>query len=141
MFRLPSSSGYQALINSARAFVEAIVPIKAAFVDRGYPADFDEALVLQIDALEAAALRKYRGLQLQRSGTVDLDLVTRAGMAAVRELGTIVRRRYRETDPALYEAWKSASRPASAPKVVTTPTSPTGIGGSPAPAPAAPVTA
>jgi hypothetical protein len=139
LFRMPASNGYQALINAARAFVEVLVPIKPAFVERGYPADIDEALVLQIDAVEAAALRKYRGLQLQRSGTVDLELVARAGMAAVRELGSIVRRRYRATDPAVYEVWKAASRPASAPKAATASTGPASTGNSPAPT--APVTA
>ena len=139
LFRMPTSSGYQALINGARAFIEALVPMQAAFVERGYLADFDEALVLQIDAVEAATLRKYRGLQLQRNGTADLELVARSGMAAVRELGTIVRRRYRLANPGLYEVWKAASRPQSAPKAATTATSPT-VGGN-SPSPAAPVTA
>jgi hypothetical protein len=140
MFRLPATSGYQSLINAARAYVEAIVPIKTAFVDRGYPATFDEDLVLQIDAVEAAALRKYRGLQMQRGGTVDLELVARAGMAAVRELGSIVRRRYRATDPALYEVWKAASRPASAPKAAASTGTNSATTGASA-APPAPVTA
>jgi hypothetical protein len=116
LFRMPNSNGFQALINSARAFVEAVVPIKTAFVERGFPAAFEEALVLQIDAVEAAVLRKYRGLQLQRAGTTELELVARAGMAAVRELGAIVRCRYRAGNPWLYETWKSASRPQSAPR-------------------------
>jgi hypothetical protein len=116
LFRMPNSNGFQALINAARAFVEAVVPIKTAFVDRGFPAAFVEALVLRIDTVEAAVLRKYRGLQLQRAGTVELELVARAGMAAVRELGSIVRCRYRVANPSLYEAWKSASRPQSAPR-------------------------
>src|SRR4030095_5470616 len=53
-FRVPRSLRYQQLIDTGHAFLVAIGPIKSAFAERAYPADFDELLAAQIAAFEAA---------------------------------------------------------------------------------------
>src|SRR5215213_10227295 len=44
LFRMPRSNAYAALISRATSFLDAIGPVKATFVERGLPADFDEKL-------------------------------------------------------------------------------------------------
>jgi hypothetical protein len=137
-FRMPRSNSYQALLNAATAFHSAasVDPLKQAFIDHGHAADFDVQLAAKIAAVQAALQRKAGGRQEQRQGTASQRLVARKGMAAVRELGSIVNVRYRTSDPALLEVWNAAARiesgPASQP-AATTPAAAT----PPAPAPAA----
>jgi hypothetical protein len=138
-FRLPRSRGYQSLLNSATAYLSAIAgPVKAAFIARGHPADFDEQLQAKIADLQTAVQRKNGGRQKQREGTVAQNILARDGMAAVRELGSIVNVRYRTADPALLEVWKAAARIERGPRSTnsTTPVPPPAAGPTPAPTPA-----
>jgi hypothetical protein len=78
-FRVPNSLRYQQTIDTGHAFLAAIGPIKAAFVERAYPADFDEQLSDQIAAFEAATQRKELGAQKRRGGTTGLGVTLKKG--------------------------------------------------------------
>jgi hypothetical protein len=137
-FRLPRSRSYQALLNAATAFHSAasVDPLKQAFIDHGHAADFDVQLATKIAAVQTALQRKVGGRQEQRDGTASQRLIARNGMAAVRELGSIVNVRYRTADPALLEVWNAAARIESGPVSQTAATTPPAAT-PPAPAPAA----
>jgi len=109
-FRLTGTGNYTALINRARGFLTAIGPIKAAFVDRGMPADFDEQLAGKADEFESATNRKWDGRQTQKSGTAGLETLWRRGMAALNELDAIVTNLLRTSNPTLLAVWKAAKR-------------------------------
>jgi hypothetical protein len=110
---------YEALLGAARGFVTAIGPVKAAFVERGLPADFDEQLADKVATFEDATSRKHDGRLEQKAGTVSLQVETRRGMAATRELDQIISNRLKRTDPVLLAVWKAAKQlehlPASEP--------------------------
>jgi hypothetical protein len=107
--RGPRSSSYQALLAAARAILQRVTPIKAAFVDRGVPADFDETMTDLIDTLEAATQRKSSGLSEQSGGTAGLNDDARRGVALVRQLDAIMTHLLRN-NPSLKASWKTASR-------------------------------
>ena len=126
-FRLPTSGTYQTLRATAQAYLEAIGPIKAAFVDREYPADFDEKLAALVVAFDEATQDTDAGLQEQSGGTAGLRVVSSRALKAVRELDAMITKKLRTSDPALLQVWKNTSR---VERRTTTP--------SPAPVPAAP---
>jgi hypothetical protein len=134
--RGPRSSSYQALLASARAILERVTPIKAAFVDRGVPADFDETMSNLIAALEESTQRKSSGLSEQSGGTAGLADDARRGVALVRQLDAIMTHLLRN-NPSLKASWKTASRiqrdPESSP-TAPAPTAPTGGTVNPTPA-------
>jgi hypothetical protein len=107
-FRMPRTEKYQDLLNRAQAFLEAVGPIKSAFVERDLPADFDETLAGLITEFTTATQTKATGLAGQVQGTAGVRAATLNGVTIVRELGAILKVRY-ENDPGLYAAWKSAS--------------------------------
>jgi hypothetical protein len=109
-FRVPRSLRYQQLIDTGHAFLAALGPIKAAFVERAYPADFDEQLSDQIAAFEAATQRKELGAQKRRSGTAGLGVTLKKAKEAIDELDAILSVHYRTSDPTLYAVWKTAMR-------------------------------
>jgi hypothetical protein len=135
--RGPRSSSYQALLAAARAILERVTPIKAAFVDRGVPADFDETMNDLIDALEEATQQKSSGLSEQSGGTAGLADAAKRGVQLVKELDAIMTHLLRNS-PSLKAAWKTASRIQRDPQP-TTPAATTGNGatGTPSPTPAA----
>ncbi len=107
-FRMPRTETYQDLVNRAQAFVEAVGPIKSAFVERDLPVDFDEQLAGLIAEFTTATQLKASGLADQVQGTAGVRAATLNGVSIVREIGAILKVRY-ENDPGLYAAWKSAS--------------------------------
>lgn len=116
---------------------QRVTPIKAAFVDRGVPADFDETMTDLIEALEDATQRKSSGLSQQSGGTAGLDDAARRGVALVRELDAIMTHLLRNS-PSLMAAWKTASRIQRDPQSsATTTTTATGGTASPSPTPGA----
>jgi hypothetical protein len=115
-FHVTSSKAYAAVRANLEAFIEALTPIKAAFVERGYPATIDEDLAALLTTLDAASLRRQGGRLQQRLGTVALKNLSRDGMAMVKELSTIVSRQLRKTNPELLEVWKTTSRMRRAPR-------------------------
>ena len=139
-FRVPNSLRYQQVIDTGNAFLAAIGPIKAAFVERAYPADFDEKLSDQIAAFEAATQRKELGNLKRRGGTSGLGVTMKQAKEAIDELDAILSVHYRDSDPALYAVWKTAVRvhvpPAIASSSSSSSSSPSGSGGSGSTAPA-----
>jgi hypothetical protein len=135
--RAPRSSGYQALLAAARSILQRVPPIKAAFVDHGVPADFDETMNNLIEALKEATQRKSSGLAEQTGGTAGLADAARRGVALMRKLDAIMTHLLRNM-PSLMASWKTASRiqrnpePSSANE-----SSAAGESASPSPAPAA----
>jgi hypothetical protein len=109
-FRVPNSLRYQQTIDTGHAFLAAIGPIKAAFVERAYPADFDEQLSDQIAAFEAATQRKELGNLQRRGGTSGLGVTLKKAKDAIDELDAILSVHYRDSDSALYAVWKTAVR-------------------------------
>jgi hypothetical protein len=73
LFLMQRSSSYEALIARANAFVEKIGPIKAAFVARGLPADFDEQLADKLAVLDTASDTRDSGRSDRVGGTAGLD--------------------------------------------------------------------
>jgi hypothetical protein len=114
-FRVSGTKSYTALQSRARAFIDAIEPMKQAFLDHGAPADFDARLADLTTALEAAGERKYRCLHRQMEGTARMEESARRGVKAVRVLNAIVRQRLKD-DPELLGVWKAAQHIERPPK-------------------------
>jgi len=122
-FRVPSNNGDQALINSARAFVEAATPIKSEFIQREMPATFLEDLTAAIELFENAVNEKNTSTERRIAATAAINASLERGAKLVRELDPIVRNKFRG-DAATLAAWESASRVARAPKKSATTTQP-----------------
>ncbi len=106
LFRMPRSRGYATVINTAQSFIENVGPIKATFVDRGLPADFDEQLSGAVDAVLGANTNRATGKAVQVGGTAGLEARAREGMLILHEMDSILSFQYRN-DPVLLAAWKS----------------------------------
>jgi hypothetical protein len=119
-FRCSRIRTYTGLLNRAHAFIEAIGPMKAVFVDHGMPADFDESLAGLVAALEAAGNRKFGGLHEQMNGTAGLDLAAKKGVKAVRVLDAIMRQKLK-SNPALLAVWIQAQKIERPPKKAKAP--------------------
>jgi hypothetical protein len=133
--RMPRNS-YQELLSRAETFVTTVTPIKATFVDRGLPADFDEQLQDALDAFVLAFQRQTSGRTLRVQGTAGLEIAGRAGRKLVRAIDSILFSVY-DDQPDLYAAWKSASRVEQANVASPAPSAPAPAPASaPAPAPA-----
>jgi hypothetical protein len=115
-FSLRDVRTYQALRATAEAYLEAIGPIKAAFVEREYPPDFDEQIAQLIADFDAASRDQDAGLQEQSSGTAGLRVVSSRALAAVRELDAMITKRLRKSDPALLQVWKQTKHVERPPK-------------------------
>ena len=123
-FRLPTSGSYQVLRATAEAYLEAIGPVKAAFVEREYPADFDEKLAALIADFDGATEDTDAGLQGQSGGTAGLRVVSSRALKAVAELDAMITKKLRTTNPALLQVWKQTKRVERASKKTTAPTAP-----------------
>ena len=126
--RMPRSS-YQQLQSRADTFVTIITPIKATFVERGLPADFDEQLQDALDVFVLATQRQSSGRAQRVQGTAGLDIAGRAGRKLVRALDSILFTIY-DDQPDLYAAWKSASHVELAPAPSTSAVTPPAPGAS-----------
>lgn len=114
-FRMPPANGDEMLINSARAFVEAAMPLKSQFVSREMPATFLDDLTEAIARFEEAVSSYNRHCGEHSAETVLLRNNLSQIMKLRRELDPIVRNKYRD-DPATLAMWESASRLERAPK-------------------------
>jgi hypothetical protein len=84
-------NGYQHLQSRAETFVTTVTPIKATFVERGLPTDFDEQLQDALDTFVLAFQRQIApvapsGIQ----GTTGLGIAGRAGRKIVRAIDSIL---------------------------------------------------
>ena len=127
LFRLnKASNSYQRLINTGSAFLDEVADasVKALFTDRGFDVDFDVQLTAKLTALAAATGIKWQGRQVQKTGTVGLDVVSRRVSRVVRELSGIMVKYLQTADPGLIPVWLAAAR-AYVP-AVTNPETPAG---------------
>jgi hypothetical protein len=106
LFLMPKSNGYAALISRAESFLEAIGPVKAAFVERGLPADFDEQLAAALPEIGSSSQARTLGRAEQIGGTAGIDAKASEGLRDLQELDSILSYHYRN-DPAQLAAWKS----------------------------------
>jgi hypothetical protein len=108
----PQSESYQALLDTATAFVTVLTPltVQQAFIDRDFPADFVTQLSALATQFAEATARKYAGRQTQKSGTLGVDQSAQQGLAIVKELNSILTKKLRKTDPVLLGVWRAASR-------------------------------
>ena len=109
-FRTPISRSYQALLDTGRAFVNALPTIKQALLDRAMPVNFDADLAARIAAFETAGHRKARGNQLRVGGTSGLDLLLDRAVDTMQELDAIMINHLKVNDPDLLPVWKNARR-------------------------------
>jgi hypothetical protein len=106
LFRMPRSDGYATLTGTAQSFIDKVGPVKATFVERGLPADFDEQLGEALAAVIAANTNRVTGKAQQTGGTAGLQAKAQEGMLALHELDAILSYQCRN-DPVLLAAWKS----------------------------------
>ena len=106
LFLMPPTNGYAALISRAESFLAAIGPVKAAFVARGLPADFDEQLAAAIPPIGEASEDRTLGKAEQVGGTAGISAKASEGLTDLGELDSILSYAYRN-DPALLAGWKS----------------------------------
>ncbi len=118
-FRCDTKS-YAQLVNRTTAFLEAIGPIKAAFVEHGMPADFDEQLSELLAEFTAAGVRTFGGLHKQMDGTAGMKESARKGVKAVRVLDSIMREKLKN-NPAELSVWILAQRIKSGPTTAPMP--------------------
>jgi hypothetical protein len=114
-FRIPNTNGDQALLNSARAFLESATPLKNEFISREMPADFLEDLTGAINSYESAYNSKNLNTEKRVTATAAIDAVVERGRELVRELDAIVRNKFR-SDAATIAAWESASHVERSPR-------------------------
>ena len=104
-FKMTVNGSFISYITRGNAFLQVIGPIKAAFVDHGLAADFDEALSDAVTQLEEAGAHAENALQHQMTGTAGMELAAKRGVKEVRVLDSIMRPRLKAT-PALLEVWE-----------------------------------
>ena len=109
VIRMPRTGSMQALRDRSQAALTAAGPIKAAFVEMDWPADFDEKFAALIAEYDTATLDQSEGRYDQMAATAGLPPAGKAGVVAVRKLNAIMKRRLK-ADPGLLAAWKAATR-------------------------------
>jgi hypothetical protein len=121
-FRMPADSD-QAVLNRARAFIEAATAIPTEFTSRGFPASFLTDMQANIDAADAAEDKQSAALAAQTAATKALAIILKQLREIVRELDSIIRNLFRN-DPATIAAWESASHIESGPTKKEEPSTP-----------------
>jgi hypothetical protein len=117
-FRMPTSEGDQALLNTARAFAEAATPLASEFIQREMPADFLEELTDAIETFESARNSQNVNTEKRVTATAAIEEVVDRGTALVRELDAIVRNKFRG-DQATLAGWESARHVERSPRRTT----------------------
>ena len=113
--QVPRSNGYSALLTRASVYLETLPAIKAAFLERGMPADFDLRLQELIAQFQQATTRKTNAFASQVGSTAGMRARLREAVRAVRELDVIFSLLLQD-DPALYASWRSSSHIERAPR-------------------------
>lgn len=114
-FRLPTKRDGETWLANARGFSTDAVPLEEEFVRRGIAPDFVDDLKARILAVEQAGEKQERAWNARITATAGLGEAARLGLAAVRELDTIVRNVYAGNEAEL-AAWESASHVERAPQ-------------------------
>jgi hypothetical protein len=108
-FRIPRNASDQALINTARAFIQDATPLKAEFIRHEMPPTFLEALGAAIDALEDAIGDQKGSQGARKAAAASIDGAIERGLEAVRRLDPIVRNKFAD-QPNVVAEWQSARR-------------------------------
>lgn len=104
-FRMPRSSGEQAILTAARSFAENAEPLKAEFIRRGLPPTFHEDLTAKTEALSASIFGWVEKTGERVAATVAISGTADKGREAVRELDPVVRNVFRD-DQAVMAEWE-----------------------------------
>jgi len=99
----------QALLATARAFLNAAQPLKARFIEYDMPADFLDTLGASIAAFEQHMERQTAGVGARIAANAAHEEVLRRGEAAMERFDTAARNKYRN-NPEKLAAWESARR-------------------------------
>ena len=132
-FRIPHGTNDTGTIARARAFVDAVEPLKAEFVALAHPADFVDALKQRIADIEGAADDQSTGKQDRSGATAGISDLIERGLVILKQLDAIMHNLY-AANPQKLAAWLTASNIARSSTSVKQPTP------VPAPAPQAAVT-
>jgi hypothetical protein len=125
-FKLTVNGSFASYIIRGHAFLQAIGPIKAAFVEHGLAADFDEVLSDTVTRLEDAGAHTENALQGQMTGTAGMKVAAKRGVRAVRVLDSIMRPKLKST-PALLEVWKVVTKIERPPRKAKAPQTPVAL--------------
>jgi hypothetical protein len=106
-FPMPRSRTYQALLATARAFLEHIAPLKPDLIASGMAADFDETLQGLVAEFTEATLTREGGLDELVGGTSGLAAQEKNGVRLLQKLDATMSNLL-ETDPSLLGSWKRA---------------------------------
>lgn len=105
--RLPRSQSYLALIATATSFIELLTPIKADFLERGFPPDFIERIAALVEEVKRANQAKNSGLLERMHSTATLMLRSSRGLAILSEMHAIITLCFRH-NTALLAEWETA---------------------------------
>jgi hypothetical protein len=108
-FQLPTSNRDQALLDSAKAFLEAAAPLAQEFALREIGETFWAQMRQDVAAFEAAAVSQQRGIKSRVAANQAFDQKLAEGMGLVRELGLILDTKLKR-DPMLLAEWRSSAR-------------------------------
>jgi hypothetical protein len=114
-FRLPSKKDGQTWLAFGRGFATEAEPFAEEFVSRGMAPDFIDDLKARALAVEQALDARAQKEAEQVAATAGIREAAEQGLAAVRELESIVRNIYGDNEAEL-AAWESASHVERAPR-------------------------
>ncbi len=121
-FRMPTTNGDEALVNSARAFVTAATPLKPLFISNELPSTFLEDLTAAVTSFEQSITSYNQQRAGRAAATASLKQALSGVLRLRRELDPIVRNKFRG-DTAKLAAWESASHMERDPQRAPTPAS------------------
>ncbi len=107
-FRFPHNSSDQALLNAARAFATAAVPLKANFIKHEHPTDFIEQLNALIASFEEASTQRTAAVGSRVVARLAIDETISQGMQTIRQLDVLIRNKF-NGDALTLAAWDQAS--------------------------------
>ena len=122
-FPLPPQENDRKLIQSARAFAQDALPLKAEFIAHEMPEDFIEDLTERIGDLETSIAEQGSAVDDHISAAVAIDDTIDDGFEIVRQLDGLVRNKYAD-NPAVLAEWIAASHTERAPKRTQPPATP-----------------
>lgn len=123
-FPVPHKQDGQELLNTARAALEAALPLKAEFLRREVPEHVFEDLETNIAAFQAALTGQNTGKEERITAGASIDGAVGRGLDALRQLDPIVRNKLHD-NPALLASWLSAKRTERATRRNNKPSPPT----------------
>lgn len=107
-FQMPKKKRYQDLLNSARAFVQALEPNRAFFVQHLGEEEVNQLPIL-IEEFESGSDHKRAGREGRQLSTASISVALERSVRIVRLLNAIVRRTMRD-NPAIVATLKRIAR-------------------------------